>query len=209
MYIRTVLVCALVFALSASTALAHHDEGGNKAFFGLFRGHGSTTANVKYENASSTRPMGPKEDTQLSNLGGVQGKVGTVGINSFTLTRPGNKEMATSTFTVQVSNTTQFSKGSTTAAFADVAVNARVVVFGRMATSTKTITAERVLLVGEIQQPLPIKEKKPFFPRLKELLFGAKGEHGTRESMNHDTPAAVVASDVALSTALKGIVSWF
>lgn len=121
--------------------------------------HGSTTRiwNGPGGMHGSSTPM-------HGELRGIPGTVTQVDANDFLMSTPGfGKSMSTTTFTVLLSGSTQFVKGGEmgmgsssgsipqpqTASLSDLAVGTHVVVMGKIATSTKTITADRVVIGGD------------------------------------------------------------
>ena len=96
---------------------------------------------------SSTKPMGGAQG--MMDHGdmrkGIPGVVSALAANGFMMTSRGlGRDAASTTLTVVVTGTTNIQSGSTTATLADITVGSKVEVFGKVATSTKTITAERI-----------------------------------------------------------------
>jgi hypothetical protein len=73
--------------------------------------------------------------------GGLPGVIASIGSASLTMTGHGAKN-ATTTFTVNVTSATSFHSGSTTIALSDLSVGERIIVVGKLATSTNTIDAK-------------------------------------------------------------------
>lgn len=62
--------------------------------------------------------------------------------------------VATTTLTVNVTNATTYRNGSSTASFSDITVGSKVLVMGRLSTSTKSVDATNVLIgIGNIGGP--------------------------------------------------------
>lgn len=88
-------------------------------------------------------PQGPRADAHMEQFGG---KITAVSSPSFTLELPAIGRQATTTITVMTNASTTYRLASTTASWSDVAVGDFAMVSGPFATSTQTLTANRVQL---------------------------------------------------------------
>jgi len=122
--------------------------------------HGSSTPGM-WHGSSTMAVKGPA----------VPGTITAISSNSFTMTAPFGKNHATTTLTVNVSSSTMYMHASSTESFSDLTVGSHVVVFGKISTSTASVTAERILVTGD----MPEKAKGGlggFIGHLKDLLTG-------------------------------------
>ena len=182
-FISSALVAALVFT---SFGVAHADT---KAAVdvGLTTHHvggwggmsmGSTTGmHGGMQHASSTNPM----RGQMFQGAGAFGLVTEVDGDHFLLASRGMNQ-ATTTYTVNVTSSTKFMEGSTTKAYSDVTTGSRVAVLGPIATSTKSITAEHVMLgvgdrmdMGQGNSPGTGDQKKGFLGKIKNIVHSLFG----------------------------------
>ena len=130
------------------------------------------------------------------------GIVSSVGASSFTMTGRGlGNDHASTTFTVVITSSTVFAHGSSTISLANLTAGTKVEVVGMMATSTRTITAERVMFGGmklnkgddqkekhqNIGQGGEQPKKRGFFEKMKNLFHG-RSEQNTSATGG---PAAV------------------
>ena len=111
--------------------------------------------------------MGSSTDTHGEGMRGIPGIVTGIGTNSFTLAThlpplmgkgmqphgsttlpsPQNQGgVGTTTLTVNVTASTTYRNGSSTASFSDITVGSRVIVIGQVSTSTKSVNATSVLI---------------------------------------------------------------
>lgn len=212
---RIALLIAL-FAVSTTTTFA---EG--PSFMKLFRGErsgehansalGSTTPREAHaedtksgvgERHSSTTPEG-----MMLRAKGLLGVVSSVGDSTFTVILPANKEHATTTFKVAVSSNTLFMHGSTTASFSDIAVGSRVAVLGKVASSTKTVDAKRVMIAPPVGSEMTTNgAKKGFFEKIKNFFTGKHEKGGERAATS--SSAAVVEGSGVIQSVIKSFFSW-
>jgi len=179
--------------------------------------HGPAVTTMASTSSSTHGMPGPREDHMGSSSAehkpmpiapqmGVPGIVASLGTSSFAMTLPGNKEHATTTFTVNVTASTTYQHASSTATFADVTVGAKVVVLGKVASSTKTIMAQRVVITGAGMKP---EKKEGLINKLKHFFFGKFGPHkdDAGEHTASSTPAAAVESS-GIGSLLKALFGW-
>jgi hypothetical protein len=122
------------------------------------------------------------------------------------MTLPGNKNHATSTVTVNVSSTTTFVRASTTASLADVTVGSKVVVIGKLATTSKTIVADRVVIAGDGMRKAQEHRIQHFLDRIRHFFFGKGGDDNGR--METEVHAEASASSSGLMAKLSSLFGW-
>jgi hypothetical protein len=116
---------------------------------------GTSTKNMPPRGQDDKRPtttnreMG-KDNGDIKNNGFI-GVITDIDSSSFAMDSR-SQGNATTTFTINVSSETKFYSGSTTIAYSDLVTGNYVAVAGSLATSTKTITANRVnVLTGDMR----------------------------------------------------------
>ena len=187
---------AFVPAGSVSADGDAHDEG--MPHPGMW--HGSTTPDMHH--GSST----PEMHGMPPKMMGIPGIIASIGTNSFVMTVPRGKDHATTTLTVNVSSSTVYSNASTTASFSDLSAGTHVVVLGTVSTSTKSVTAKRIILNGDFHRKPDMKKGLGgFLSHLKDLF----GKHASSTEHMHasSTSAAAIESDF-LSTLFHKLFGW-
>lgn len=146
---------------------------------------------------------------------GVPGIVTSVGTTSFVMSGRGlGNDHASTTFTVNVTNATKYQHGSTTASLANITVGTKVEVLGTVATSTRTITADRVVFGmqdrmgddrGKSEQAPGQLKKAGFFEKLKHF-FGVRSNTGSTTASGG--PAAAGSSGDFMGTLAQALFGW-
>jgi hypothetical protein len=216
---RTLLISSLAFFLASGTVFAspldpsqvQMDHGPAVMSAGSVSGEMHTNTNTGTAMPMGDHMMVHSSSTVMASsahpeirkvvkavLHGVPGIVTGVSTNAFTMVLPSNNEHTSTTITVTVTSTTKFMQGSTTAAFSNVAVGSRVEVFGKVSTSTRTIAAERILIVPASKMMNSEKvsgEREGIMSHIKNILMG---KHGSSTSdrpehmgSNSDSAAAI------------------
>jgi len=154
---------------------------------------------------------------------GIPGVVTEVGSGSFLIASRGLGR-GTTTLTVTVSDTTMYLHGSSTASFSDLSAGAKVIVFGKVATSTKTITAIRVQIGndkgegmkagmrdegGQGEQVQQGGGHPDFLSKFKKF-FRMGGQSGGGQSSGDTSggPAAAGASGDFMNEVLSSLFGW-
>jgi hypothetical protein len=138
------------------------------------------------------------------------GIVTAIASDHFLMSGRGLGNNASTTFTVNVASTTKFVHGSSTASLGDLTVGTKVEVMGTMATSTKTITATRIVfgmgMPGDHgPQKAPPGLAKGLLDKLKSF-FGFGTHAGTTTASSG--PAAAAGSGDVVSTILQTLFGW-
>ncbi len=153
------------------------------------------------------------EHMQPPMMRGIPGMVTEVSSDHFLMNTRGFKEGATTTLTVKVTSATVFRNGSTTGgSLADLSAGSKVVVMGKVATSTKTVSAERVMYgAGDGKGPLPPRMnddhgKMPagVINKLKELFSSRAGDRASTAG----GPAAAGANDDFVGGFMQMLLGW-
>lgn len=189
--------------------------------------NGSTTdGRGEFRDGTSTDARGPM-------MRGIPGTVSEVDADHFLMTS--HLKDATTTLTVNVSAATSFVHGSSTSAsLADLSVGTKVVVIGKVATSTNTVTADRVVFgvqgmgrgdergraVGDAQRNGSAQSSGSFFDNLKKF-FGFRGGNSDQQPtqsaqiqqapQNGDNggPASAASSGGFVNSVMQSLFGWF
>lgn len=153
--------------------------------------------------ASTTRGM--LKDRDMSERWMIPGIVTEVSANSFLLgTR---REGATTTLTVNVSDTTVFRLGSTTVSLSALTVGAHVQVRGALSTTTMSIAAADVMI--DSGKMVPLGKKEGLFTRLFNF-FGGKHDGQVRGEATTTEDGTGVQVKAGLFARIGGFFSgWF
>ncbi len=226
-----VVALALLFSLSGGVVAAHDET--------MVGGDAMEARQAPVPGAkpgamgSTTKEHGPGMMKQGSStemmrgegFRGVPGIVTAVGADYFLMTSRGLGK-ATTTITVKITPTTKFSKNaSTTGSLADVIAGAKVEVLGKVATSTKTITAQRVMInpgKGVMKEHVEGKElregsttekmlRPSFLGKFKNFLkrFGSMPPVPPSGGAPNGGPAAVETQHDFLGSILTSVFMWF
>lgn len=161
---------------------------------GMMGPRGSSTPPGMMGSTTGTKPgMGPKmgSTTMMKPGPAINGFVLTVGSDSFTLATHRPETKATTTLTVTVTASTKFANGSSTGSLTDIKAGMMVVVQGKLATSTNSVTAEVVHYGNKAMNPMQ-GEKKGFIQGVGNFFRGVFGPRGstTPPEIGSTTPSA-------------------
>jgi hypothetical protein len=193
----------------------HHGDRGMGSTTGS--GAASTTMHVGGEWGGMNTGTSSKKLPPM--MMGTPGMVASVAANSFTMTIPQERDRATTTVTVNVSSNTVFMGGAATSSLANIMAGSRVVVIGKVSTSTKSIAAERVIIMQnqdmQMMQQSGNDQKRGVLQRIKSFFGGKRSDNSmqgdsqnSQNTMGNSGPAAAGQNDGIVSTIFHTIFGW-